>query len=257
MKTPIVAGNWKMHKTPLEGQSFVGEVKNRLLDKEEVKVIFCPPFTSLFSMVDILKNTPFGLGAQNVHWEPTGAFTGEISVDMLKACSVNYVIVGHSERRHVFGEPDDWINKKVHAVLRGSMIPLFCIGETLDERKTGQTTAVLASQLRKGLKDVSPEQMESVVVAYEPVWAIGTGENASVQQVQEAHQSIRTILKTLYSAELSQKIPVLYGGSVKPGNTLELIQADGVDGFLIGGASLKVDSFCEIIQTVGKHYLRK
>lgn len=257
MKTPIVAGNWKMHKTPQESRSFVGEVKNRLLDKGEVEVIFCPPFTSLFSMVETLKGTPFKLGAQNVHWESAGAFTGEISVNMLQACSVDAVIVGHSERRHVFKEPEEWINRKVHAVLDGAMIPLFCIGETIEERQTGQTTAVLAAQLRSGLTGITPEQMNSVVIAYEPVWAIGTGEHATAEQVKEAHASIRMILHTLYSPELSRAIPVLYGGSVTPGNTLELIHAEGVDGFLIGGASLKADSFCEIIRTVKKNYSRK
>lgn len=246
-----------MHKSPPETLSFVGEVKNRLLDKGEVKVIFCPPFTSLFSMVAVLKDTPFGLGAQNVHWESSGAFTGEISVSMLKACQVEYVILGHSERRHIFGESDDWINRKIKTVIQAGMKPIFCIGETIEERNTGQTTAVLASQLRMGLNGINPQQMESMVIAYEPVWAIGTGEHATTEQVAKAHRSIRDILQTIFSAEVSSEIPVLYGGSVKPENTMELIRVKGVDGFLIGGASLVVDSFCAIIQTVANNYLRK
>ena len=242
-KKPIIAGNWKMNKTPTEGGSFVDRTVNLLLDIKHVSVIFAPPFTGLFDM-DV--KPPFYSAAQNCHWEDSGAFTGEISVSMIRDCGAEYVILGHSERRHVFGESDDWVNRKVKAVLDGDLKPILCIGETLGQREAGQTDLVLESQLELGLKDVA--ELEHCVIAYEPVWAIGTGVTADSEQVKLAHQAVRKILVELYSG--SDDIQVLYGGSVTHGNAEELISVPGVNGFLIGGASLDIDSFTSITQTV-------
>ena len=241
--TPIVAGNWKMHKTPKDGHSFVEKTTNLLLEINHVSVIFAPPFTGLF---DIDVNPPFYLAAQNCHWEEQGAYTGEISVAMIRDCSAEYVILGHSERRHVFGETDNWINRKVIAVLAGGLKPILCIGETLDQREAGETDLVLKNQLEQGLAEV--ESLQNIVIAYEPVWAIGTGVTATINQVESAHESVRGILKEIFPD--SNDIHVLYGGSVKPGNAEELIQVPGVNGFLIGGASLDVESFTSITRTV-------
>ena len=241
--TPIVAGNWKMHKTPSEGASFVETTVNLLLDIKHVSVIFAPPFTGLFDM-DV--NPPFYSAAQNCHWEGSGAFTGEISVSMIQDCGAEFVILGHSERRHVFGESNDWINRKVKAVLAGNLKPILCIGETLDQREAGQTDLVLKEQLEQGLGGV--ETLENMMIAYEPVWAIGTGVTANNDQVEEAHISVRIFLKELYPE--SDIIHVLYGGSVNPGNAEELIQIPGVNGFLIGGASLDAGSFTSITRIV-------
>jgi len=242
-KKPIIAGNWKMNKTPTEGGSFVDRTVNLLLDIKHVSVIFAPPFTGLFDM-DV--KPPFYSAAQNCHWEDSGAFTGEISVSMIRDCGAEYVILGHSERRHVFGESDDWVNRKVKAVLDGDLKPILCIGETLGQREAGQTDLVLESQLELGLKDVA--ELEHCVIAYEPVWAIGTGVTADSEQVKLAHQAVRKILVELYPG--SDDIQVLYGGSVTHGNAEELISVPGVNGFLIGGASLDIDSFTSITQTV-------
>jgi triosephosphate isomerase len=240
---PIIAGNWKMNKTPSEGESFVETTVNLLLDIQHVSVIFAPPFTGLFDM-DV--NPPFYAAAQNCHWENSGALTGEISISMIRDCGATFVIVGHSERRQIFGESNDWINLKVKAVLAGNLKPILCIGETLDERNAGQTTSVLKKQLENGL--IGVESLENIVIAYEPVWAIGTGVTANTEQVEVAHSSVRAILKALYPE--SDIMHVLYGGSVKPENAEELIQISGVNGFLIGGASLDIESFTSITRIV-------
>lgn len=249
-KHAIVAGNWKMYKTPTEGQNFVENFVNLMLNIEDMEVIFCPPFSALFNIDVVLKETPYKLGAQNCHWAKEGAFTGEVSVSMLESCGVDYVIVGHSERRHVFNETNEWINKKVKAVLNGGLKPILCIGETLDQRKSNETKDVLFYQLKEGLNGV--EKLDDVVVAYEPVWAIGTGETATFEQVSEAHKWVRDILSELYSQDIANDTSILYGGSVKPENAGELFEIKDVNGFLIGGASLKIDPFKEIILTVNK-----
>ncbi len=246
---PIVAGNWKMHKTPKEGSDFIDKSMNLLLDIQSVSVIFAPPFTGLFDM-DVAP--PFFSAAQNCHWESQGAFTGEISVEMIVESGADYVILGHSERRHVFGESDDWVNRKVLAVLKGGLKPILCIGETIEQRQAGQTALVLKSQLTQGLNTV--ESLENIIVAYEPVWAIGTGETASVQQIEEAHASVFSILSEMYPD--AESVPILYGGSVKKENSEELIQVPGVNGFLIGGASLEVDSFTSIVKIVENVQMR-
>ena len=250
---PIVAGNWKMYKTLSEGVSFVGNIRKRILDKEKVKVIFCPPFNSLFSIVETLDGTSFGVGAQNAHHESQGAFTGEISVEMLKSMGVQYVIIGHSERRHIFGESDTWVNRKIHAVLDGGLIPIFCIGESLEDRQKNQTMEILHRQIKMGLDGIDFIDPEKIIIAYEPVWAIGTGETATRDQVAKAHESVKSILCEMFD-EQSSSVPILYGGSVNEKNATELIETEGVDGFLIGGASLKEDSFCSIIAQVTTNY---
>lgn len=257
LNTPIVAANWKMHKTPQEGYAFVNKIRNMLLDIHKAKVIFCPPFTALFHMNAILEETPHALGAQNVHWEPKGAYTGEIAVEMLQACGVTYVIVGHSERRHVFQEPDDWINAKVAAVLKGDLTPILCVGETLQERERDNTEKVLERQLREGLKGLPPDSLAKIIIAYEPVWAIGTGVNANCDQVKQAHETIRNLLRMQDSETEASTVPILYGGSVNVRNAQELIETWGVDGFLIGGASLEVSSLARIVHIVENNYTRK
>ena len=244
----IVVGNWKMNKLPKEGSSFVEESVNLLLDVERVQVIFCPPFTGLLGMN---LEHPFSLGSQNCHWEGQGAFTGEISTRMLKDCGVSYVIVGHSERRQIFFETNDWIKLKMGAVVDAGLIPIFCIGETLEQRKSGQTDQVLAQQLQDGFKMVN--SFKKMVIAYEPVWAIGTRISAKVDQVKDAHLQIKNILSKQFPKNILTDFPILYGGSVTPDNAEELISVPGVDGFLIGGASLNIDSFTSIVRIVDKN----
>lgn len=256
IKKPIVAANWKMYKTPQEGVDFISELSNLLLDKEKPTIIFCPPFTSLFYMNEMISDLDMSLGAQNVYFEKEGAFTGEISVNMLKSCSVQYVIIGHSERRYIFNESNKDTNRKIHTVLDNEIIPIFCVGEKLDDRESNNTRTILLEQLEEGLAGVNIDALDRIIIAYEPVWAIGTGVNALPNQVQESHEMIRDILMELYDNNLNIDIPILYGGSVKPDNSEELINAKGVDGFLIGGASLNLDTFSKIIEIVHSKFMR-
>ena len=244
----IVVGNWKMNKLPKEGSSFVEESVNLLLDVERVQVIFCPPFTGLLGMN---LEHPFSLGSQNCHWESQGAFTGEISIRMLKDCGVSYVILGHSERRQIFFETNDWIKWKMGAVVDAGLIPIFCVGETLEQRKSGQTDQVLTQQLQDGFEMVN--SFKEMIIAYEPVWAIGTGINAKVNQIKDAHLQIKNILSKQSPKNILANFPILYGGSVTSDNAEELISVPGVDGFLIGGASLNIDSFTSIVRIVDKN----
>ena len=256
IKKPIVAANWKMYKTPQEGVDFISELSNLLLDKEKPTIIFCPPFTSLFHINEMISDLDMSLGAQNVYFEKEGAFTGEISVNMLKSCSVEYVIIGHSERRHIFNESNKDTNRKIHTVLDNEIIPIFCVGEKLDDRESNNTRTILLEQLEEGLAGVNIDALDRIIIAYEPVWAIGTGVNALPNQVQESHKMIRDILMELYDNNLNIDIPILYGGSVKPDNSEELINTKGVDGFLIGGASLNLDTFSKIIEIVHSKFMR-
>ena len=246
---PIVVGNWKMNKTVDEGVSFVNEVKNRILDKDSAEVIFCPPFTSLFSIANLLDNSPFYLGAQNVHSEIKGAYTGEVSIQMLKSLSVDYVILGHSERRTIFGESSEFVRDKIDTVLNQGIKPILCIGEALEERRSGQTEKVLQNQLEQSLSGISRINSDNFLLAYEPIWAIGTGNTATEVQVAEAHAKIRSMVGNMLGKN-GQNIPILYGGSVSVDNVESLIDTNGVDGFLIGGASLDIESFCKIIELV-------
>lgn len=242
-KVPIIAGNWKMNKLPSEGNSFINEVTNLVLDIKSVSVIFALPFTGLF---EIEVKSPFHIAAQNCHWEDSGAFTGEISISMVKDCGVEYVIVGHSERRHLFGETNEWVNKKTKAVLANGINPILCVGETITQRESGETESVLKDQLEKGLDSIS--DVRNCIIAYEPVWAIGTGLTATNEQVEIAHQFIREVIGNTYGN--GDGTHILYGGSVNSGNAESLIQTEGVDGFLIGGASLDARSFASIIKIV-------
>ena len=242
-KVPIIAGNWKMNKLPSEGRSFINEVVNLVLDIKSVSVIFAPPFTGLF---EVQVKSPFHIAAQNCHWEDSGALTGEISVSMIKDCGVEYVIVGHSERRHIFGETNEWVNKKTKALLVNGVNPILCVGETIGQRESGDTESVLKDQLEKGLDSIS--DVGNCIIAYEPVWAIGTGLTATNEQVEIAHQLIREVIGNKYGNE--DEMHILYGGSVNSSNAESLIQTEGVDGFLIGGASLDAGSFASIIKIV-------
>ena len=256
IKKPIVAANWKMYKTPQEGVFFISELNNLLLDKEKPSIIFCPPFTSLFHMNEMISDLDISLGAQNVYFEKDGAFTGEISMDMLKSCGVQYVIVGHSERRHIFNESNKDTNKKLHTVLENDIVPILCVGEKLEDRESGNTRMILMEQLKDGLVGINKDMIDRMIIAYEPVWAIGTGVNALPSQVEESHAMIWKILLELYDNNIKNNIPILYGGSVKPDNSEELIRTNGVDGFLIGGASLNLDMFSKIIEIVHNKFMR-
>ena len=242
IKKPIVAANWKMYKTPQEGVSFVSEMSNLLLEKEKPTIIFCPSFTSLFHINENLSDAGIELGSQNVYFEPEGAFTGETSVRMLKDCGVRYVIIGHSERRHLFNENNTSLNKKLHAVLDNDLMPIFCIGETLNDRNAGYTQTILKEQLTKGLDGVKSQLIDRIVIAYEPVWAIGTGLTPTIEEIDETHRFIRD------HNDKFNKYKILYGGSVKASNAREITDLASVDGALIGGASLKSEEFTKIIQ---------
>ena len=242
----IIAGNWKMNKTPLEGKLFINELKSMVEGIQNTKVIFFPAYTGL---ADIVVQAPFYLGAQNCHWEGSGAFTGEISIEMLKDCNVNYIIVGHSERRQLFKETDKDINNKIKAILTSKLKPLICIGESIEDRNAMLTENFLQRQLEEGLEGV--KSINDCIIAYEPIWAIGTGETANKDQISDAHEFIKSVLKNLYPE--SYNCPILYGGSVNSRNAKELIQIKGVDGFLIGGASLNIESFTSIINNIERN----
>ncbi len=246
MRVPVMAGNWKMHMNSNETKSFIHDLRGRVEDTE-VKVILCVPFTSISAAKDALAGTKIGLGAQNMSWEEKGAFTGEISPDMLLSEGVEYVIIGHSERRAIFKETDDMINKKVVKALEKGLIPILCVGETLEEREEHKAKEVTEHQLKEALKGVSVKEMEKIIVAYEPVWAIGTGKTASPEDANEMAVFIRETLKELYGEETSEEVIIQYGGSVKPGNVEEIMNQSDVDGALVGGASLKVEDFEKIV----------
>jgi triosephosphate isomerase (TIM) len=251
MRKAIIAANWKMHKTPQETEAFFKDflpLVNTLND-ERVDVVVAPPAVCLTTAQHALRDRDqVRLAAQNMHHEQSGAFTGEISPWMLRQMLITYVILGHSERRAIFGESDEFINKKVLAALHYHLKPILCIGETLEERDAGKLESVLRTQLTGGLQNVGTDQVSGIVLAYEPVWAIGTGRVASPEQAQEAHAVVRQILTELYDAEAARKVRIQYGGSVKPGNAAELMSQPDVDGFLVGGASLESGSFWEIVQ---------
>lgn len=250
MRQIIVAGNWKMNKTVPESVEFVKELQENLEFDLRLKVLVFPPFTSLYSVGEVINKDKMGFGAQNMYFEKSGAFTGEISADMIKSCGGEYVIIGHSERRHIFGESDELIGRKVKSALEAGLKPVVCIGEKLDQREAGETELVLERQFSAAFKDVQGDEIGSCVIAYEPVWAIGTGVNATPEQASEAHKFVRELLRKKYGSDVAKNFTILYGGSVKPGNCRELFEKDGVDGFLVGGASLKIDSFLEIVRIV-------
>ncbi|MBI2516819.1 MAG: triose-phosphate isomerase [Opitutae bacterium] len=248
IRKKLIAGNWKMNKTAGEGVTLAKEIVDAIGRETAVDAVLCPPFTALESVAHVLEGQAVKLGAQNMHPEKNGAYTGEVSAEMLRTLYVTHVILGHSERRTYFGETDAFINKKVLAALANELKPILCIGETLAEREGGSTLAVVQRQLEGALAGVKPEQLTSVVIAYEPVWAIGTGKVATTAQAQEVHAFIRELLTKLYGAPLAQKIRILYGGSMKPSNAPELLAQKDIDGGLIGGASLEAKSFVELVK---------
>jgi triosephosphate isomerase len=245
MKKTLIAGNWKMYKTPSESIEFVEKLIKNLKNYEDRDILICPPFTSLYPVSQIIKNSSVKLGAQNVYFENEGAFTGEISPFMLKDIGVEYVICGHSERRNIFGETDEIINKKVKKVTENGMRPILCVGEKLEEREKGQTFEVVENQIRNCLSNF--KDIEKLVIAYEPVWAIGTGKTALPQQAEEVHIFIRELIGKMYNNEIAENLIILYGGSVKPENIDQLMKEKDIDGVLVGGACLKIDSFLRII----------
>lgn len=248
MRKIIIAGNWKMYKTSFEAVELVNELKRTLGDIDDVDVVVCPPFTALVEVKDVISESRIGLGAQNLYWEEFGAFTGEVSAPMLTAIGVQYVIIGHSERRQFFGETDATVNKKIKAALKHALTPIVCVGEVLAEREAGKTFAVIETQLEGSLAGFTAEEIENVVLAYEPVWAIGTGKTATPVQAQEVHKFIRDWLTKKFDAAVANKVRIQYGGSVKPENTAELIGQPDIDGALVGGASLKSETFSQIVK---------
>jgi len=246
MRTPMIAGNWKLHKTRSEARQLVAELRSQLDGLNGVEVVIAPPFTALETVAAALTGSALKLAAQNCYPAASGAFTGEVSPLLLKDAGCAYVIVGHSERRQLFGESDEFINDKVQALGQAGLGTILCIGETLAEREAGQMFDVLQQQVRVGLKELSGERMGAVVVAYEPVWAIGTGRTASDEQAQAAHAFIRAQLGELFGAAVADATRILYGGSVKPGNVDGLMAQPDVDGALVGGASLKAEEFARI-----------
>jgi triosephosphate isomerase (TIM) len=249
MRKPIIAGNWKMYKTIKEAIELANGIKRELfkLDFAAVDVVLCPAFTVLSEVAEVLTETDIGLGGQDLYWQNEGAFTGEVSAAMLKDAGCQYVIIGHSERRQFFGETNETVNKKIKAALNNSLIPIICVGENLQERESNNTFKVIQDHLYGGLADISAQDLLKTVIAYEPVWAIGTGKTATGEQAQEVHKYIRELLRKMYGEEVASNIRIQYGGSVKAENIAELIAKPDVDGALVGGASLKVDSFSTIV----------
>lgn len=252
MRITIIAGNWKMYKTEEEALHLVSDLKQRLRDVVGVQMIICPPFTALSSVNKALENSSIMLGAQNMHWEEKGAFTGEVSPTMLLTAGCKYVIIGHSERRSYFFETDNSVNLKVKSALKFNLSPIICVGEKLEEREANKTEEVIEIQMKGAFKDLTTQQAEKTVIAYEPVWAIGTGRTATPQQANEVHAFIRKLLSSQFGKDCADRINILYGGSVKPENSKELLQMSDIDGALVGGASLDAKSFEGIVRSAIK-----
>ena len=247
-RLPFMAGNWKMNKTVAEAIDLVKQLKASLSGVEGVEVAVAPPFTALYAVQKELEGSSIRLAAQNLFWEEKGAFTGEISPPMLKEVGCHYVILGHSERRQFFGETDETVNRKIKATLSQGLNVIFCIGETLKEREEGKTFAVIERQIAGGLKDIGTGERRIIVIAYEPVWAIGTGKTATPEQAEEVHRFIRKKLEGLFSKEIAEAVRIQYGGSVTPENVKGLMGQENIDGALVGGASLKSDTFSKIVR---------
>ncbi len=246
-RTTIIAGNWKMNKTAAEGKALVEALKPLVAGVKDVDVVVCPPFTTLSAVIAAAAGSNVKVGAQNLHWAANGAFTGEISAEMLKDVGVEYVIIGHSERRQYFGETDITVNQRLKAALAAGLKPMVCIGETLEEREGNRTEAVIDTQVKGGFAGISPEQMANLVIAYEPVWAIGTGKTATPAMAQETHAYIRRVVGQLFGPAAAAAVRIQYGGSMKPDNAKELLSQPDIDGGLIGGASLKAADFAGIV----------
>lgn len=247
MRTPIIAGNWKMFKTVKEAVAFVEEVKGKA-EVDGVESVICAPFTSLPALVEAVRGTTLRVGAQNLHWEDNGAFTGEISGVMLNDLGVQYVIIGHSERRAYFADTDETVNQKVHAAFRHGLLPIVCVGETLEQREAGQTKDVCRVQTEAALQGLTAEQAARVVIAYEPIWAIGTGKTSTADDANEVIGYIRGRIAAQFGSDVAGKVRIQYGGSVKPGNIREFMQQPDIDGALVGGASLEPASYIQLVE---------
>ncbi len=246
-RTPIIAGNWKMNKTAAEARDLATKLAPLVAGVKNREIVLGPPFTALPAVSEAIKGTSITLAGQNLHWEDKGAFTGEISAEMLLDSGCKYVIIGHSERRQYFGETDETVNRKVRQALKKGLLPIMCVGETLAEREAGKLNEVISRQVTGGLKDVGAEDMKKIVIAYEPVWAIGTGRTATPEQAEEVHALIRQKVKSLYNAEIAEGLRIQYGGSVTPDNVSALMAKPDIDGALVGGASLKPESFAALV----------
>lgn len=248
MRTPLIAGNWKMYKTISEAVNLAKELRESLSQINDREIVVCPPFTALSSVKNILNGSNISLGAQDMHWEKNGAYTGEISPLMLLDLGCRYVIIGHSERRQYFGETDEIVNKKIKSALNSRLTPIFCVGEILEEREKNLTFQIIEKQIKNGLAGLNSEQVQHLVIAYEPVWAIGTGKTATPEQAEEVHKFIRHLLSELYNKTVAEKIRILYGGSIRPDNIKALMSCPNIDGGLVGGASLEAKSFIQIVK---------
>lgn len=248
MRKPIIAGNWKLNLTEREAVTLVTALRNALVDVVEVDIVVCPVVTAIAVVHDVLLESNITIGAQNLYWEDTGAFTGEVSAPLLKDIGVQYVIIGHSERRQYFGETNQTVNKKIRAALNHALTPIVCVGESLQEREAGKTFEVIRTQCRESLCGFSAEEIKRMVIAYEPVWAIGTGRTATPLQAQEVHRFIRELIAQIADDDTAQEVRIQYGGSVKPENIADLMSQPDIDGALVGGASLKAESFTQIVK---------
>ncbi len=246
-RKPIIAGNWKMNKTPDEAVALIKALIPLVKDNDRVDIVVCPPFVGLAAAKEALAGSNIALGAQNMHFEESGAYTGEVSPGMLKALGVEYVILGHSERRQYFGETDEGVNKKVKAALKAGIKPIVCVGETLEERESGITSEVVCRQTKLALLGLSAMEAAGVIIAYEPIWAIGTGKTATAEDANETIRAIRGAVREVYGSDTADAIRIQYGGSMKPSNAAELMRMPEIDGGLIGGASLKAEDFAGIV----------
>lgn len=248
LRKPIIAGNWKMHNTMAEGKELVEALAPLVKDAADVEVVVCPTFTALSAVKEAARGTNIKVGAQNVHWEAKGAFTGEISAQMLQEIGVDYVIIGHSERRQYFGETDETVNRRVKAALAAKLTPIVCCGESLETREAGTTNAFVGAQIKADLADLSAQEVAGLVIAYEPIWAIGTGKTATSAQANEVCRFIRETVASLFGAAAAESVRIQYGGSVKPSTIAELMAQSDVDGALVGGAALKAEDFSQIVK---------
>jgi triosephosphate isomerase len=243
----VIAGNWKMFKTNSEALQLANQIKIKTTDIKKTKVVICPPATALSVVNDVIKDSSVALGAQNLYWEKEGAFTGELSPGMIKSTGATYAIIGHSERRQYFGETDETVNKKIKAALENGLNPILCVGESLEEREANITDKIVSKQISGAFEGLDAVAAAKLIIAYEPIWAIGTGKTATPEQAQEVHKTIRDLIRSLYNDQVADNMVIQYGGSVKPENAQILLSQSDVDGALVGGACLKADSFSEII----------
>lgn len=247
MRKKVIAGNWKMNMLPNEAMAFIESISPLVKDTKD-EVILCVPYTDLFYSLLTAQGTNIKIGAQNMHWEEKGAYTGEVSGKMLKSIGVEYVIIGHSERRQYFAETDETVNKKIKAAFENELKPIVCVGESLEQKENGQTDEIITSQTQKALEGLTKEQVKNTIIAYEPIWAIGTGKTATSEDANNSIKSIRNKISEIYGSDVAEEVIIQYGGSVKPSNAKELFETSDIDGALIGGASLKVEDFAKIVQ---------